>query len=98
MIAEHVGQGRAAAETVRAEALLAAGFAALLSLSQRRLSTPARALRRRTASVTGTVELTDGTREPLTAEALLAAPEGALKALNVSVVALAAALLVLRLG
>ena len=88
----------AAAETLRLEALLAAGFAALLSLAQRRLSTPVRTLRRRTTSVAGTVERTDGTREPLTAESLLAAPEGALKALNGSVIALAAALLILRLG
>ncbi len=88
----------AAAETLRLEALLAAGFAALLSLAQRRLSTPVRTLRRRTTSVAGTVERTDGTREPLTAESLLAAPEGALKALNASVIALAAALLILRLG
>ena len=88
----------AAAETLRLEALLAAAFAGLLSLAQRRLSTPVRALRRRTASVAGTVERTDGTREPLTAESLLAAPEGALKALNASIVLLAAALLVLRLA
>jgi len=88
----------AAAETLRLEALLAAGFAALLSLAQRRLSTPVRTLRRRTTSVAGTVERTDGTREPLTAESLLAAPEGALKALNGSVIALAAALIILRLG
>ena len=88
----------AAAETLRLEAILASAFAALLSLAQRRLSTPVRALRRRTASVAGTIERTDGSRVTLTTENLLAAPEGALRALTVSVVALAAALLVLRLS
>jgi hypothetical protein len=86
----------AAAERVRVEAVLAAAFAALLSLAQRRLSTPVRTLRRRVAGVEGTVVHRDGRREELTADALLAAPEGALRALTAATVALAAALLVAR--
>ena len=86
------------AERLRVEAVLAALFAVLLSLAQRWLSTPARLLRRRTRLVSGSIERIDGTLEPITVESLLAAPEAALRALTVSVVALAAALLVLRLS
>ena len=86
----------AAAERLAAEALLAGGSAALLSLAQRRLSTPVRELRRRVASVTGTIVYHDGRREPLTAELMRAAPEAALRTLAAAVVVLAAALLVLR--
>jgi hypothetical protein len=87
----------AAAEQLRPEALLAAGFAALLSLAQRRLSTPVRSLRRRVSAVSGTLEYRDGRSEPVTPELLLQPAEGALRALTGAVVALAAALLVLRL-
>ncbi len=88
----------AEAERVSGEALLAAAFAGLLSLAQRRLSTRVRTVRRRVVSVSGSIELRDGGREPVTAETLIAAPEGALRALTLAVAALAAALLVLRLG
>jgi hypothetical protein len=88
----------AQAETVSWEALLAAAFATLLSLAQRLLSTPVRHVRRRVARVTGELELDDGSREPITAATLAAAPEAALKALAAATVALALALLVLRLG
>ena len=88
----------AAAETIRGEAILAGVFAALLSLAQRRLSTPVRALRRRVAAVSGTIELKDGTSEPVTAEYLMRAPEGALRALTAATIALAAALVVLRVS
>ena len=87
----------AAAERVTVEALLAAAFAGLLSLAQRRLSTPVRTVRRRVAAVSGTIELRDGGREPLTAETLTRAPEEALRALTLAVAALAVALVVLRL-
>lgn len=85
------------AERLRVEAVLAASFAVLLSLAQRWLSTPARLLRRRTRLVSGVIERSDGTSEPITVESLLAAPEAALRALTAATVALAAALLVLRL-
>jgi hypothetical protein len=87
----------AAAERLAAEAVLAAAFAALLSLAQRRLSTEVRNVRRRVARVEGELEYADGRREPLSAAVLLRGPEGALRALTGAVVALGAALVVLRL-
>jgi len=88
----------AVAERMTLEALLAAVFAAFLSLAQRHLSTQVRTMRRRVAAVHGTIELVDGGREPVTTETLTAAPEAALRALTMAVTALAAALVVLRLG
>jgi heme O synthase-like polyprenyltransferase len=88
----------ACAGTITWEALLAAAYATLLSYAQRVLSTPVRHLRRRTAAVSGTIELRDGGREAVTRETLAAAPERALQALAAANVALAAALLVLRLS
>ena len=70
--------------TIRLEAVLAAGWATLLSLAQRRLSTQVRQARR-------------GTNAPADAASLVAAPEAALKLLAVATVALAAALVALRL-
>jgi hypothetical protein len=87
----------ACARTITWVALLAAGYAALTSYVQRVLSTPVRHVRRRVASVTGTVELHDGTLEPITAELLSGAPELALKLLAAANVCLAGSLLVLRL-
>jgi hypothetical protein len=87
----------AQAERLRIEALLAAAFAALLSLAQRRLSTQVRSLRRRVSAVSGSLEYSDGRHEPITAELLLRAPEGALRALTAAVIALAAAVLFLGL-
>jgi hypothetical protein len=87
----------AEAERLRWEAFLAAGFALFLSLAQRALSTPARTLRRRTRAVTGTIQRSDGAREEITVESLLAPAETALRALTAATVALAGALLVLRL-
>lgn len=86
----------AAAERLRAEAVLAAAFAALLSLAQRRLSTPVRAVRRRVRNVAGTLEYADGSTEPVTPALLMGAPEAALRALAGAVVALALALVALR--
>ena len=88
----------ACAETITWEALLAAAFAALLSLAQRLLSTPVRHARRRVAAVSGAIELRDGTREPIGPETLTAAPEAALRALAAATVCLALALIVLRLA
>ena len=88
----------ACAGTISWTALLAAAYATLTSYVQRVLSTPVRDLRRRVAAVSGTIELRDGGREPVTRETLAAAPERALQALAAANVALAAALLVLRLA
>jgi signal transduction histidine kinase len=86
----------AAAETIRIEAVFAAAFAALLSHAQRRLSTPVRLVRRRTRTVTGRIELLDGSTIPITADSLTAEAEHALKTLSAAVVALALALVLLR--
>ena len=88
----------AVAERISVGALLAAVFAAFLSLAQRHLSTQVRTVRRRVVSVEGTVELADGRREPVTPDTLSSAPEAALQAMTVAVVALAVSLLVLRLS
>jgi hypothetical protein len=87
----------AAAERLEVEAIVAAGFAALLSLAQRRLSSEVRMLRRQAAGVSGTIELKDGRREPITRERLTAAPEAALRALTAATLALAVTLVLLRL-
>ena len=81
--------------TIRGEALLAATWATLLSLAQRRLSTDARRLRRNV--VAGELELSDGRRVPLTAARLTSAHETSLKLLAAATATLAAALVVLRL-
>jgi hypothetical protein len=83
---------------IRWEALLAAAFAALSSYAQRRLSSPVRRLRRQVVSVTGTLELEDGRREPLTRETLIAGNEAALRALTGALIALAVALVALRVS
>jgi len=82
------------------EALAGAGVTGAcfgLSLAQRRLSTPSRELRRKTASVSGEQRLTDGTVRELTGAGLVAPLDGALKALSASLVLLAVALVAIRL-
>jgi hypothetical protein len=68
-----------------------------LSVAQRRLSTPVRELRRRTISVSGEQRLADGEVVELNVERLAGPLDGALRALSLAVVALAAGLVVLRL-
>jgi hypothetical protein len=87
----------AAADEIRLEALLAGCFGALLIGAQRALSTPVRDVRRRTISVTGTIEKTDGTRVPIDASTLTVSQETALRFMAAAVIALAAAMLALRL-
>jgi demethylmenaquinone methyltransferase/2-methoxy-6-polyprenyl-1,4-benzoquinol methylase len=77
-------------------AVAVATAAALLSLAQRILSTRVRAVRRRSRSVEGEVRYRDGSRETLDAEALIAAPEGALRILWLAVFGLAVGLLLSR--
>lgn len=84
--------------TISVGSLLAAAAAFGISSAQRSLSTPARLLRRQAAWVTGTVTLADGTALDLDAQVLLRPLERALRALSWSVVALAAALAIVRLG
>ena len=86
----------ALAETIRPEAAFAAAFATGLSLAQRRLSTQVRDVRRRVVHVEGTIERSDGSREPITAESLRSTPERVLELLAVSIVVLACALVITR--
>jgi len=75
-------------------ALLAAtGAAVALTYAQRRLSTPARDLRRRVAVVAGSVQRNDGAVMALDRAALLAPLEGALRALSWAVPLVALAVL-----
>jgi hypothetical protein len=68
-----------------------------LSVFQRRLSTPARLLRRNTASVSGEQRLVDGTSIELSRSLLLAPLDGALQAMSAAITLLAAGLLAARL-
>ena len=87
-----------AAETLRPEAFLAAGFALATSLAQRSLSTQVRTLRRRVEHVSGTIRYGDGREDALDADALTRAPEAALRSLSAGMVALALALVWMQLG
>jgi hypothetical protein len=87
----------AVAGTVRAATVIAAVWATVLSLAQRRLSTPVRRNRREVVSATGELELAGGAREPITQEALVEAPEAALKLLAAATILIAAALVAFRL-
>lgn len=82
---------------LRLQPVLIALACALLSVAQRRLSTPARELRRRTISVSGSQTLRDGQARELTVERLLAPLERTLSALSAAMVVLAVALVVGRL-
>jgi hypothetical protein len=82
---------------IRPAGLLVAGGCCMLSLAQRRLSTPARELRRRTVELSGEQRLADG-RVVVLDRARVSAPlEGALSALWIALVLLAAALVLTRL-
>ncbi len=82
---------------VRPAGLLVAGGCLTMSVAQRSLSSPARELRRRTASVSGMRVLADGRTEALSIAGLLAPLDSALAAMSLAMVVLAAALLVARL-
>jgi hypothetical protein len=87
----------AQARTIGAPATLVAVGCFLLSNAQRRLSTPARALRRRLSAIEGELSWSDGRRTSLSVEVLLAPLEAALRALARAIVALAVGLVMLRL-
>src|SRR2546422_5805723 len=78
-------------------ALAVAVAAYALSFGQRALSTPARLLRRKTRSVTGTLTLIDGSETNLDEPALLRPLELGLKAFAWGVVALAVGVAAMRL-
>jgi hypothetical protein len=82
---------------LRAPAVLAAGACFMLTLAQRRLSTPVRELRRRTVSISGEQRLRDGSVVRLDAARLAAPLEGALAACALAMVLLAVGLVLARL-
>jgi hypothetical protein len=67
-------------------------------MAQRRLSTPARIIRRRSSEVVGHITLESGESIPLDRRTLLAPLETALHALSWGVVLVATALAVARMG
>ena len=77
--------------------VLAAAFAALLSLAQRALSNRVRFIRRQVDDATGELILADGSRTAIDARWLVDAEERALRLLAAASVVLAAALVVYRL-
>jgi len=85
------------AERVALPGLLIAAGCMAMSVAQRRLSAPARELRRRTRSVRGVRTLPDGTTESLSLADLLAPLDGALAALSLAMVVTACALVAARL-
>jgi hypothetical protein len=88
----------AQAETIRWPVLLIAMACLLLSAAQRRLSTPARILRRRVSGLEGRMRLRDGREVPIDEAMLRGAPEAALRILAVAMAVLAAGLVAARLA
>jgi hypothetical protein len=87
----------AQAATLAIAPVLAAAGAFALSAAQRRLSTPARSIRRRAVRVEGSITFADGRRAPITAETLIRPLELALRATSWAIILLAAAMAVARL-
>jgi hypothetical protein len=85
------------AEKIAVEGVLIAAGCLAMSVAQRRLSSPARDLRRRTRSVEGVRTLADGRVEELSREGLLAPLDGALAAMSLAIVLTACALVAARL-
>ncbi|MGD0687062.1 MAG: hypothetical protein ABSA03_18335 [Streptosporangiaceae bacterium] len=78
--------------------VIAAAGALALSAAQRRLSTPARTIRRRTAGVQGVMTLSTGETLAIDSSSLLAPLEGALQTMSWAIVLLAASLAIARLA
>jgi len=85
------------AERIALPGLLIAAGCLAMSVAQRRLSSPARELRRRTLAVSGMRTRRDGSTEPLSLAGLLGPLDGALAALSLAVLVTACALLAARL-
>jgi hypothetical protein len=84
--------------TVTAAGVAAVAACFMLTVVQRRLSSPVRELRRQTLSVSGEQRLRDGRVIPLDAARLAAPLDGALAACALAVTLLAVALVLLRLS
>jgi len=83
--------------TLDLAAVLVAAACVAISVAQRVLSTPVRRLRRRVATVEGTITLRDGTTEPIGADIIKTAPEGALKILSIAMPLLATGFVISKL-
>jgi hypothetical protein len=70
--------------------------ASILSLAQRRLSTPVRRVRRRAVEVSGSIRYRDGTVESLDAARMISAPESALRLLWLAIAAISIGTLLAR--
>jgi hypothetical protein len=81
---------------IRPAGILVSAACCLLSAAQRRLSTPARQLRRRTTSVHGQQELNDGQVLELSKQRLAEPLEGALSAMSLALVLMAIGLVAVR--
>jgi hypothetical protein len=84
-------------QTVGVAGLLIAGGCTAMSVAQRRLSSPARELRRRTRSLAGERTRADGSVEELSIAGLLAPLDDALTAMSLAIVVSACALVAARL-
>jgi hypothetical protein len=87
----------AQAGTLALAPVLAAAGAFALSAAQRRLSTPARNIRRRALRVEGSITFGDGRTVPISADTLISPLEGALRATSWAIILIAAAMAVARL-
>jgi hypothetical protein len=84
--------------SVSLSGILVALACAALSVAQRRLSTPARMLRRRTVAISGRQDLTDGSHLALSRDTVLEPLEGALRSASLGITVLALGLLAERLS
>lgn len=96
LLVGYVAQGPRWTATGICALVLAAAAATAFSAGQRRLSTPARTLRRRAAEVTGEIRFTDGGALTIDRGVLLNPLDGALKLLSAVSPMLAAAMLLYR--
>jgi hypothetical protein len=85
------------AEKITLSGLLIAAGCAAMSVAQRRLSSAARELRRRTLALSGTRTLSDGSTEQLSVGGLLGPIDGALAVLSLAIVVIACALVIARI-
>jgi hypothetical protein len=85
------------AERISLAGVLIAAGCMVMSVAQRRLSSAARELRRRTRSVEGVRTLTDGSAQELSRTGLLQPLDGALAAMSLAIVLTACALVAARL-
>jgi hypothetical protein len=90
-----IASAAASGAPVLATAAAAIG-ASLLSLAQRRLSTPVRRIRRKAEEVSGAVRYRDGTVEQIDAARLIGAPESALRLIWLAIAAISIGTLLAR--